>query len=82
MTDEVLDVSQKKFHLKAVIDRFEGIMAVLKFDDNQEINWPIKNLPEDCQAGSVVRLIISTSKTDQEEREKMAKTLLNEILKK
>jgi hypothetical protein len=74
--------NSKQYHLKATLDRFEGKQAVLKTDDGQEIVWPIKNLPDDIHEGSVVRLVLSTSQTDEEERQKMAKSLLNEILKK
>ena len=66
--------------LKAAIDRIEGEFAILKTEDNQEILWPIKNLSEDAKEGTAVRLILSTSKTDEEERTKLAKTMLNEIL--
>jgi hypothetical protein len=66
--------------LKAVIDRFEGESAVIKTDNGQEIIWPKNNLPEDAKEGAAVRLNLSTSKTDEEERAKIAKTLLNEIL--
>lgn len=66
--------------LKAAIDRFEGESAVIKTDDGQEIIWPKNNLPEDAEEGAAVRLNLSTSKTDEEERAKLAKTLLNEIL--
>ena len=67
--------------LEGVIDRFEDKMAVIITKDGQKLLWPIKNLPEDCEKGTEVRLVLSTSKTDREEREKMAKTILNEILK-
>lgn len=66
--------------LKAVIDRIENDSAVVKTEDGQEIIWPVKNLPEDAKEGSAVRLLVSTSKSDEEERAKLAKTLLNEIL--
>lgn len=69
-----------KYSIKAVIDRFEGVFAVLKLDDGQSLNWPIKNLPDDIKGGQVIRLFITTSQTEQEEREKTAKALLNEIL--
>jgi len=72
---------KRRYYIKAVVDRFEGKLAVLVTDDKQKILWPIKNLPDDVQEGSIVRLVISTTKTDQEEREKLAKTMLNEILK-
>lgn len=70
-----------KFFLKTTIDRFEGKFAVLKTEDGQEILWPIGNLPEDAKEGSAVRLSISTSKTDEEEKTKLAKSLLEEILR-
>lgn len=66
--------------LKATIDRFEGESAVIKTENSQEIIWPKNNLPEDAKEGTAIRLNLSTSKTDEEERAKLAKTLLNEIL--
>lgn len=66
--------------IKATIDRFEGEVAVIKTDDGQEILWPKKDLPEDAKEGSALRLNASTSQGDEEERTKLAKTLLNEIL--
>jgi len=72
---------EKNYFLAGLIDRFEDKMAVIIIKDDQRLLWPIKNLPEDCEKGAVVRIILSTSKTDQEEREKVAKTILNEILK-
>lgn len=70
-----------RYWLEGVVDRFEDKMAVIITKDGQKLLWPIKNLPEDCEKGTEVRLVLSTSKTDQEERQKMAKTILNEILK-
>ncbi len=69
-------------YLKGTIDRFEGKLAVIKFEEGQEFHWPIKNLPEEAKEGTAVRLILTTSLSDQEEREETAKALLNEILKR
>jgi hypothetical protein len=66
--------------IKAAIDRLEGDSAVIKTEDGQELLWPKQNLPEDAKEGSAVRLRISTNQSDEEERTKLAKTLLNEIL--
>lgn len=66
--------------IKAAIDRFEGDSAVIKTEDGQELLWPKNELPPDAKEGTAVRLNISTSQTDEEERTKLAKTLLNEIL--
>ena len=73
--------SENKYFVGGVVDRFEGTQAVLRMDDGQELVWPIKNLPDDAKEGSVVRLVLSTSATDEEERKKTAKTLLNEIFR-
>lgn len=69
-----------KYSISACLDRFEGVFAVLKLDDGRSLNWPIKNLPDDVKEGQVIRLFLTTSQTEQEEREKTAKALLNEIL--
>ncbi len=66
--------------LKAAVDRFEGDSAVIKTEDGQELIWPKSELPEGAKEGTAVRLALSTSQTDEEERAKLAKTLLNEIL--
>lgn len=79
--EEKNNIQNEQYNQMSVIDRFEGTMAVLKFDDGQELLWPIKRLPEDCKEGAVVRVVISTAKTEEEEREKLAKTLINELLK-
>lgn len=67
--------------LTGVIDRFEGKMAVIRLADGQQINWPREKLSNELKEGSAVRLFISSSLTEDQERSKMAKTLLNEILK-
>ena len=72
---------KESYFVHATVDRFEGRYAILETDDKHEIRWPIKNLPDDVKEGSLVRLAILTSKTEQAEREKLAKTLLNDILK-
>lgn len=71
----------KQFFLRATIDRLEGKYAVLRTDDGQEILWPSANLPKDVKEGSIVHLYLRTSKDDEEERAKLAKSLLEEILK-
>jgi len=72
---------EKTYSISATIDRFEEKKAVLITEDKQTILWDIKNLPEDAEVGSVVRLLITTSKTQSEEQEKIAKKMLNQIIK-
>jgi len=73
--------SPDRYFLTAKIEKFADKMAVLITSDGQKLLWPIKELPDDCQAGTMVRIILSTSQSDQTEREKIAKDILNQILK-
>jgi len=70
-----------EFSLKAAIDRFEGTFAVIRTEDSQEIVWPIRNLPDNTAEGESIILLVSTSQNDTEERERIARAMLNEILK-
>jgi hypothetical protein len=67
--------------LEGTIEKFAGKMAVIITKDGQQLLWPIANLPNDSEAGQPVRLVLSTSISDTEDKEKLAKTILNEILK-
>ena len=68
------------FAISGKVEKFENKMAVIQADGNT-FNWPIKNLPDDVEVGTQVRLLLTTTKTEEEEREKMAKTILNQVLK-
>lgn len=72
--------TNQKFIL-CTLDRFEGRFGILKTEDGQTINWPQDQLPSDVEEGSQIKLVLSSAKTEEEEREKMAKAVLNEILK-
>lgn len=67
--------------VEAVVDRFEKNSAVLRTKDAGEILWPKKALPAEAGEGSVVYLQALTGEHKEAEREKLAKTLLNEVLK-
>jgi hypothetical protein len=67
--------------LKGTIERFENTVAIITLADGQKIQWPIKTLPDGCAVGSVVRLLLKTSESDQADREQLAKSILNEILR-
>jgi hypothetical protein len=76
-----MDFSDKRKYITATVDRLEGEKAVLKMDDGGTINWPSSNLPADVSEGSVIKLVMQSDKTEEEEREATAKALLNELLK-
>lgn len=69
------------FFLEAKVEKFEDKLAVLKTADNQLLKWPIKNLPEEIEIGSQVRISLSTALSVEAERAEVAKTILNQILK-
>lgn len=81
MKTDSLDQLKDRHFLSGKVEKFEQKMAVILIDDGQKLLWPIKDLPDDCEVGTKVRLILATSKSDQEEREQVSKTILNEILK-
>ncbi|MFA5021811.1 MAG: hypothetical protein WC508_01910 [Patescibacteria group bacterium] len=81
MLDQTLENQNDLNFIEGTIDHFEEKMAVILAKDGQKILWPIKNLPDDCLAGTAVRLILTTSESSIIEREKLAKKILNEILK-
>ncbi len=75
-----MTISEMEYNLNVTVMKFEGIFAILKTEDNQEIKWPIKNLPDDIEEGKDVRLTLSSEKTDSESKEKLARAVLNSIL--
>ena len=81
MAEEFLDQFKDRYFLKGTVDHFEDKKAVIITADNQKIFWLIKDLPPEIEVGTKVRIVLTTSQTDQAERELVAKTILNKILK-
>ena len=79
--EKLKEKTKDRYFLNAKIEKFAHKMAVIVTNDGQKLLWPIKELPDDCQAGTLVRIILSTDQSDQAEREKIAKDILNQILK-
>lgn len=70
-----------QYSLKAVLEKCEGEIAILKTEDGQKISWPKKDLPAGLKIGYWFKLVIKTEEVSREEKEAQAKSLLNEILK-
>ena len=68
--------------MKVIIDRLEETSAVLRTDDGQELVVPKKDLPKGAHEGSALFVLFSSDATEEAHREKLAKSILNEILKK
>lgn len=67
--------------LKVVVDRFEGHSAVLTFGEG-ELLWPKDKLPGHVHEGDVLVLVVKKDEDATKDRTELAKTLLNELLKK
>ena len=71
---------EKKYFLNAKLEAFKETNAIFKAENGILYTWPIKNLPDNLKVGQTVRLSLSTEATEKEEREKVAKEVLNQIL--
>ncbi len=67
-------------YMQALLDRFESGNAVLKIM-GQELIVPKKDLPKNAHEGSALFLLFSQDASEEAHREKLAKSILNEILK-
>jgi len=67
--------------LKVVVDRYEGAFAVLTYGEGQLL-WPKNKLPEHIHEGDVLILVAKRDADATKDRTELAKTLLNEILKR
>ncbi len=73
-------MSDSDYSVATTVKRFEGKFALLETSDGQSISWPIKNLPDDVQEGASVRLLLTSAKTDEVARERLARAVINSLL--
>ena len=66
--------------LVAIVDRFEGGKAVLRFSDNQELVISKKFLHPQTKAGQAINLEFLTDKEETRRRENLAGAILKEII--
>ena len=66
--------------VKAVIDRFENDLAVIKID-GAEVLWPKDELPKSFHEGEAIVFQILADHEADKDREQRAKDLLNELLR-
>lgn len=71
---------QHPYSQKAKVKKITENKVLLICDDQTEIGWPLNLLPPNTNVGDIVKVIIHNSETDEQERQKLAKTLINEIL--
>ncbi len=56
--------------MKAIIDRFEGNMAILEYDDGTCHEMKITSLPKGCHEGDCLLIEAGTISIDLEETER------------
>lgn len=67
--------------IKGTIDRIEEQKAVISLDDGQKLTWPVEKLPPNCAEGTPIKIILTAGDANEEdERNLLAKNILNEIL--
>lgn len=67
-------------NINLTIDRFEENKAVLKTDDGVTVIWPKSKMPTGVKEGGLLSFTISSGGDEEEERRKVARDILNEIL--
>lgn len=50
--------------MKWIIDRFEGDVAVIEYDNGNHFNLPRASLPESAKEGDVIALTIDADETE------------------
>ena len=70
--------------MKAVIDRFEGELAVLLLGDKGEfrLNFPLSLLPAGCKEGDILNLSIERDLAATEQTKERVSNLMDKLKKK
>ncbi len=67
--------------IQAVIDRFEGKVAVLVFDDNDwQASWPRELLPAHARTGDYVTIKMAIDREATRQAQTTAEDLLRRVL--
>lgn len=73
-------LERRKYFIEGVVKRFEEARVVIQLNNNETIHWPLKDFPEDIHIGEKVEIFLSSREREEEEKEEIAKALLNKIL--
>lgn len=68
-------------NLEVIIDRIVQSYAILlpQPDEEEEIHWPAKYLPEDAREGSLIKITLDVDHTKTRDRKKRAKNLIQKL---
>lgn len=81
MNDNMPLIINQDYSVAGVIDHFEEKSAVIEIENCQKIIWPKDKIDKDLKEGSGVKLVLVDDKIDQSKKDKIAKELINQILK-
>jgi hypothetical protein len=68
-------------HIPATVVAVDQSSVVVACVDGQQISFPRNYFATECAVGTAVQLRVTTAATDEQEREHLAKTILNQLLK-
>jgi hypothetical protein len=69
--------------MKAVIDRFEGELAVLLLgDEGTKLNIPISQLPDGCKEGDILNMSFERDVVGTEQTKERVSNLMEKLKKK
>ena len=71
---------EKQYSITGKIIRFEGKHAIIELEGGNNLAWPSARLPHDANEGSSVVLKIRTPQSEAQEKEDIAKAILNQVL--
>ena len=69
-----------KFFQTAKVQSLDETKAILQFEDGQTITWPRTLLPQAIKKDQLVRVLVHDQATEEDERKRLAKALLNEVM--
>lgn len=64
----------------AVVKKINSEQAELELADGQKLQWPTTLLPSGLQMNDKVRILVHDQKTEEDERKRLAKVLLNAVM--
>lgn len=70
----------QQYSITGKIIRFEGKYAIIELEGGNNLAWPSARLPDDANEGSSVILKIRTPQGEAQEKEDVAKAILNQVL--
>ena len=68
------------FAQTATVKEIKNDHAVIVLADGQILTWAVSLLPPNTKTGDNVRVIIHNQETDEQERQRLSRQIINELL--